>query len=102
LSNGSRTWETYCHEFPDGRLAHFGEPRYVSLHGNHPIVKVLLTEDATGGFMGWLAKDETEISRVQVKRLFDMAFHEGYKVAEEQGRGKAYPIRVEKVEAYEN
>lgn len=61
------------------------------------IIKVRLIEDPEGDFRGWLDTNETMISMVQHKLIFNIQFPYGAEGAVENGEGEIVPLRLERI-----
>lgn len=104
--NLPRTWEMYAHRMKRNDPVkgeetfhmNFGDERWVKFHGlPYPIVRVTLTEDSEGEYLGWLPAEKDVPRMLQPAKLFNMQFPYGSKVEEESGRGEVLRLRAEEV-----
>jgi len=100
----TRTWTGYGRivTVRDGTPV-YGEfyptKRIAAMVGLKPVIELTATEDANGGYLGWLREGRDQIALVQREQLFEMQFPYGSKAEVEAGQGEIVRISLTGIEA---
>lgn len=81
-----------------GTFEHIGERFYTKLYGHDDPIAVIVTEDVSGSYWGWIDQKSPDGPPEMIqsrKGFFDMQFTYGPEAEVERGRGRIVQLRIE-------
>lgn len=97
------SWEMFGYPKGDGEWLKVDDFRTIKMHGCANPVPVLVVEDPEGTYLGWM--EETPGSprnngvpeMITFAQIFNVNFPNGYKAAEQAGRGRAIRLTIKEI-----